>query len=82
MHAQFCDHILARAKEYGVDGVVFMRMKNCDVWGGEGFNVQEMMKDAGIPLLVLDREEIVANAGQVGVRAEAFLEMLETEGNN
>ena len=28
---------------------------------------QEMMKKAGIPLLVLDREEIVANAGQVGV---------------
>ena len=57
-------------------------MKNCDLWGGEGFNVQEMMKAAGIPLLVLDREEIVANAGQVGVRAEAFLEMLEQEENN
>ena len=82
MHGQFCDHILARAKEYMVDGVVFMQMKNCDVWGGEGYNVQAVMKDAGIPLLVLEREEIVANAGQVGVRAEAFLEMLEKEENN
>jgi benzoyl-CoA reductase/2-hydroxyglutaryl-CoA dehydratase subunit BcrC/BadD/HgdB len=30
-----------------------------------------------MPLLNLEREEIMTNAGQIAVRAEAFIEMIE-----
>ena len=32
---------------------------------------------AGIPLLLLEREQFQFNEGQVGIRIEAFLEMIE-----
>jgi pyruvate dehydrogenase E2 component (dihydrolipoamide acetyltransferase) len=38
------------------------------------------IRAAGLGLLILDREEITTNAGQVGIRAEAFVEMIETGG--
>lgn len=40
----------------------------------------KMNTQAGLALLILDREEITTNAGQVGIRAEAFVEMIETGG--
>lgn len=55
-------------------------MKNCDLWGGESIFIDDKIREAGLGLLILDREEIVANAGQVGIRAEAFVEMIETGG--
>lgn len=80
MHTQLRDLILDMAKEYRVDGIVYVKMKNCDMWGGESMFLDKKIKEAGLPLLILEREEIVANAGQVGIRAEAFLEMIEAGG--
>ena len=33
-----------------------------------------------LPLLVLQREEALSNEGQLAIRAEAFVEMVEKEG--
>ncbi len=46
----------------------------------DGKFIYDKIREAGLGLLILDREEIVANAGQVGIRAEAFVEMIETGG--
>lgn len=80
MHYKTTDLILQMAKDYKVDGIVFAKMRNCDPWGGESMFIDNKVKEAGIPLLVLEREEIVANAGQVAIRAEAFIEMIEAGG--
>jgi len=77
LHHELSDFIIRMAKEFYVDGIVYVKMRNCDMWGGESTFVNHKVKDAGIPLLILEREEIVSNAGQVGVRAEAFLEMID-----
>lgn len=73
------DLILGRAKEYGVDGLIYEKMQNCECWGGENTFLEPMLKDAGIPLLYLEREEKLANLGQLEIRAEAFIEMVEKE---
>lgn len=80
LHHELRDTILDMAKEFGVEGVVYTKMKNCDMWGGESFFLDDKIREAGLSLLILDREEITTNAGQVGIRAEAFVEMIETGG--
>lgn len=71
--------IISRAKAYNVDGLVYEKMQNCECWGGENVFLEQELKDAGIPLLNLDREQKMANKGQLEIRAEAFIEMIEKE---
>ena len=71
--------ILRRAKEYKVDGIIYQKMQNCECWGGENVFLEDELKNAGIPLLNLEREQKLANVGQLEIRAEAFIEMIEKE---
>lgn len=71
--------VISRAKEYRVDGLIYEKMQNCECWGGENTFLEPMLKDADIPLLYLEREEKLANLGQLEIRAEAFVEMVEKE---
>lgn len=69
--------IVEKVKEYNVHGVVYQKMQNCECWGGEAYYLEPDLKAAGVPMLQLEREEHMANAGQLAIRAEAFIEMLE-----
>ena len=80
LHDELRTTILETAKEFGVEGIIYTKMKNCDMWGGESFFLDDKIREEGYSLLILDREEITTNAGQVGIRAEAFIEMIETGG--
>ena len=71
--------IVDKAKAYKCDGVIYQKMQNCECWGGENHFLEPMLKDAGIPVLYLEREEKIANLGQLEIRAEAFVEMVEKE---
>lgn len=68
------------AKEYNADGVIYQKMQNCEVWGAENFLLNADLDNAGIPYMVLQREEHLSNEGQLAIRAEAFVEMVEKEG--
>lgn len=70
------DEIIAKAKEYNVQGVIYQKMQNCECWGGEAYYLEPALKEIGVPMLQLEREQQLANAGQIAVRAEAFMEML------
>ena len=72
--------IVNRAKEYKIDGLIYQKMQNCECWGGENSFLEPALKAAGIPVLYLEREEKLANIGQLEIRAEAFIEMIEKEG--
>jgi len=63
-------------KEFKVDGVIGERMIFCDLWTGENFMLGRDLKEEGIPFLKLDREYIMAGAGQLRTRAQAFLESM------
>jgi benzoyl-CoA reductase subunit C len=63
-------------KEFKVDGVISERIVFCDQWAGEIFMLNDDLKEAGIPFLKLDREYIMAGAGQVRTRVQAFIESM------
>lgn len=73
------EFIVNKAKEYRVDGLLYEKMQNCECWGGENTFLEPALKDAGIPVLYLEREEKLANIGQLEIRVEAFIEMVEKE---
>jgi benzoyl-CoA reductase subunit C len=63
-------------KEFKVDGVIGERIVFCDIWAGEIYMLDDDLKEAGIPLLKLDREYLMAGAGQVRTRVQAFIESM------
>lgn len=79
MHTELHDFIISSVAEYNVDGVIYERMQNCECWGGENVLLEKRLKELGIPELTVEREEQMANAGQLAIRAEAFIEMIEKE---
>lgn len=73
MHKEIID----ACKKYNVQGVVYEKMQNCECWGGEAYYLEPALKEIGVPMLQLQREEQMSNAGQIAIRAEAFIEMIE-----
>jgi benzoyl-CoA reductase/2-hydroxyglutaryl-CoA dehydratase subunit BcrC/BadD/HgdB len=71
------EYIINTAKEYKCDGVIYEKMQYCECWGGESVLLEDELKAEGIPILTVEREEQLANAGQLAIRAEAFIEMIE-----
>ena len=79
-HQHLFDLIKNMADEFKVDGVIYETMRYCDMWGGENAIFEKRFKEANIPMLALEREEIMSNELQLAVRVEAFIEMLQGEG--
>lgn len=79
-HFEMDDYIIDACKQWNVDGIIYERMQYCEIWGGEAAYFQDRLKDAGIPILTVEREEQMTNEGQLAIRAEAFVEMIEKEG--
>ena len=65
------------AHDFAADGVIFQRIRHCDLWGGQLFYITERMKQAKIPLWSLEREYRLAATGQLRTRVQAFLESME-----
>ena len=74
--AERCDFIKQMVNEFKVDGVVFQRIRYCDLWGGQLLYLQKELKDAGIPMLSLEREYALGGVGQLRTRIQAFLERI------
>lgn len=71
------EEIINLVKEYNCDGVFYNKMQYCECWGGESVLLDDKLKEAGIPLITVEREQHPINAGQLATRAEAFVEMIE-----
>ena len=78
-HEEMVDFIVDSVKEFNVDGVIYERMQNCECWGGANLLLEKRLKEEGIPELTVEREQHLANIGQLETRAEAFIEILEKE---
>ena len=53
-------------------------MRFCTYNGWDRWDLKKQMEKAGIPILQIDREYGHPAGAQVKIRAEAFMEMLET----
>jgi benzoyl-CoA reductase/2-hydroxyglutaryl-CoA dehydratase subunit BcrC/BadD/HgdB len=71
------DFVQEMAERYKVDGVIFQRMRYCDLWGGEILYLEKRLKELDIPLLQLEREYMLSGVGQLKTRVQAFLERIE-----
>ena len=70
------DNIIKLAKEYNVDGVVYTSLMFCDPYAVEYTKVKEALDMAGIPVLKIETDYGMEDAGQINTRVEAFLEQL------
>jgi benzoyl-CoA reductase/2-hydroxyglutaryl-CoA dehydratase subunit BcrC/BadD/HgdB len=73
---QRVNQIIDIAKEYKADGIIIQRMKFCDIWGHESVSLVNRLKDAGIPVLQLERTYRLTGHGQLQTRVQAFLESM------
>jgi benzoyl-CoA reductase/2-hydroxyglutaryl-CoA dehydratase subunit BcrC/BadD/HgdB len=66
------------AEQYKVDGVVSELVRFCTYDGWDKWDLKKQMQERGIPILELDLEYGHPGGAQMRIRAEAFMEMLET----
>jgi benzoyl-CoA reductase subunit C len=72
-HRRRPSYTVQLAKEYNVDGAVFILRKFCDVHGFDFPGIRDALQDSGVPVLQLDLD-IGMPLGQLRTRLEAFLE--------
>jgi benzoyl-CoA reductase/2-hydroxyglutaryl-CoA dehydratase subunit BcrC/BadD/HgdB len=66
------------AEQYKINGIVSQDVRFCTYNGWDRFDLKRQMEKRGIPVLEIDLEYGHPAGAQVQIRAEAFMEMLET----
>ena len=75
--AERCDFVKQMVADFNVDGVIFQRVRYCDLWGGQLLYLERELREARIPMLSLEREYAMGGVGQLRTRVQAFLERIE-----
>jgi benzoyl-CoA reductase/2-hydroxyglutaryl-CoA dehydratase subunit BcrC/BadD/HgdB len=73
---QRISRIVDLTREYRADGVIYYTLQFCHAYNIERLRVQQALKKEQIPLLAIESDYGDADVEQIGVRVEAFLEML------
>jgi len=68
--------IVDLAKLYDVDGVVYYTLQFCHSYNIERLRVQQALKLEKIPMLAIESDYGNSDAEQIGIRVEAFMEMI------
>jgi benzoyl-CoA reductase/2-hydroxyglutaryl-CoA dehydratase subunit BcrC/BadD/HgdB len=68
--------IVSLARECRADGIVIQIMKFCDTWGVEAASFVSYIREAGIPVLRLERDYRLGGEGQLRTRIQAFIESM------
>lgn len=74
---QIAEDILKRATSVGARGVIGHTVKFCDPYLERLPVIRNTLKDAGMPLLMLEGDCTLRSMGQQKTRIEAFIEMLK-----
>jgi benzoyl-CoA reductase subunit C len=75
-YEQRVEYIKNMIRDFHVDGVIFVRLTFCELWGFEQYSLENDFKQLKIPLLCMDREYVLSGVGQLRTRVQAFLETL------
>jgi len=70
------DNILELARDFKIDGVVYYTLQFCHGYNIEKHKVQQALKKAGIPMLFIETDYSNSDIEQIGLRVDAFMEML------
>jgi benzoyl-CoA reductase/2-hydroxyglutaryl-CoA dehydratase subunit BcrC/BadD/HgdB len=71
------DYARKMIQDFKVDGVVFVRLTMCELWGFEQYTASHDSQGWGVPVLFMDRDYAQTSIGQLRTRVQAFLETLE-----
>ncbi len=63
--------------DYNADGIIYQKLKFCQIWGVDSYNITPKCEKLGIPFLSLEREYGFFSTGQVKTRLQAFTELIE-----
>jgi benzoyl-CoA reductase/2-hydroxyglutaryl-CoA dehydratase subunit BcrC/BadD/HgdB len=72
----FAEHVVSNARDSGARGVIAHVMKFCDPYLVRLPAVREALREAGLPLLILEGDCTLRSLGQQRTRVQAFVEML------
>ena len=75
-HNQLHESITNMVKDYNVDGIIYEKLQNCECWGGEGIYLNDLMEKTNIPMLTLERQELMTSEDQLAVRIEKFIKRI------
>jgi len=76
-YARRRDLILETARRARADGAIYLYNKFCDLHGVDSVLVRRDLEEAGIPVLVLEKEySAKADIGRVKTRVQAFMERI------
>lgn len=73
---QRISHIVDLARQYNVDGVVYYTLSFCHGYNIERLLVQKALKKEKIPMLAIESDYGDSDIEQIGIRIDAFLEMV------
>ncbi len=63
-----------KIRDLKIDGVIGQNYLCCDMWGGALYVLGKELKEAGIPMLRIEREYSADSTGQLKTRVQAFIE--------
>lgn len=66
-------------REYMIEGVIYSSLKFCDFSLFETPQVEEFLRDKGVPVLVLENDYVWGDIERQRIRVEAFLEVVGPE---
>ncbi len=75
-HPHVRKELLDQVRDLRVDGVIGQSFMCCNMWGGELYILSKELKEAGVPMLRLEREYVSGSTGQLQTRVQAFLETI------
>lgn len=73
---QRLDHIREMAATYKADGVILYGLQFCQPYLMESISIEKALENENIPVLRIETDYSMEDAGQLKTRIEAFLEML------
>ncbi|MBS4538172.1 2-hydroxyacyl-CoA dehydratase [Clostridium sp. D2Q-11] len=70
------DDIIRLYKEYNADGVIYNSLPFCHTYAIEYKKVKDALEKEGIPVIMIETDYSLQDAGQINTRLEAFFEMI------
>jgi len=70
------DFTLKLATDFNVSGVIWYELLNCETYDSESYFFTQKMGERNIPMLILESSYGTADTGQLKIRIDAFIEMV------
>ena len=70
-------YVMKLIKEYGIQGVIWYQLANCEVYDAESYFFAQKITEHNIPIIVLESDYEAAGLRQLRLRIEAFLEQIK-----